>query len=262
MGGPVGLCRTVQTCMIPCSMNEPSCDNSRYALAFETSCAIGEVALARGTALLETVGFDRPRAHTTDFLPTIQTLCKNHNLEPEQVERVYVSAGPGSFTGLRIGVTAARMIAFAHGASIVAVPTLEVIAQNALAVADPPDEIAVVLDAKRKRVYAATFKYENGAYVATALPAEVDPRAFLDATSPKCHVLGEGVLYHRDVITASGRPVLDESHYQPLAATVASLGYQMAQRGELTDPRLLIPVYIRPPEAEEKWAQRHADKPA
>lgn len=246
--------------MIPCGMSEASLNNTEFALAFETSCAIGEVALARGPVVLDQIRFEKPRAHATDFLPAIQTLCRTHQAQPEQIGCVYVSVGPGSFTGLRIGVTAARMMAFAHGASVVAVPTLEIIAQNALAVSDPPEEIAVVLDAKRKRVYAAAFRREKDAYVSTTDPAEVDPLTFLLARSAECHVLGEGVLYHRDAIAASGRAALDESLYPPRASTVAALGYKKAQCGEFTDSRLLVPVYIRPPEAEEKWAQKHREE--
>lgn len=242
-------------------MSEPYCDNAGFALAFETSCAIGEVALARGSVVLDQIRFARVRAHTTDFLPAIETLCRTHRILPEQIRQVYVSCGPGSFTGLRIGITAARMIAFAHGASVVAVPTLEVIAQNALAASEAPEEIAVVLDAKRKRVYAASFRREKDTYVATSDAAEVDPRTFLEARSNECYVLGEGVLYHQDAIAASGRKALDESLYPPRASTVAALGFTKALRGEFTDPRLLVPVYIRAPEAEEKWAQLHADKP-
>ncbi len=246
--------------MIPCRMSSPSRNTPEFALAFETSCAIGEVAIACGDCVLDVIRFQKPRAHTTDFLPAIEKLCLDQNAKPEQIRHVYVSAGPGSFTGLRIGITAARMMAFAHGASVVSVPTLEVIAQNALAASVPPDEVAVVLDAKRKRVFAAAFLHKNNSYVAATQPAEVDPQAFLESRPPDCSALGEGVLYHREAIAASGRSVLDASLYQPHASTVATIGYQMAMRGEFTDSRLLTPVYIRPPEAEEKWSQRHADK--
>jgi len=242
-------------------MSGPPFDNTAFALSFETSGAIGEVALARGQDVIARVRFHKRRAHATEFLPAIESLCRDHRVEPRQVRLVYVSAGPGSFTGLRIGITAARMIALAQEATIVAVPTLEVIAQNALLAPDPPQEIAVVLDAKRKRVYAASFQLEGDRYHATCKPAEVDPRAFLETCSPNCHVLGEGVPYHRGAILAAQRPLLPDACYPPRAATVALLGYQKAQQGKVVDPRHLTPVYIRPPEAEEKWAAANPNTP-
>jgi tRNA threonylcarbamoyladenosine biosynthesis protein TsaB len=250
--------------------------DAAYALAFETSCAVGSVALGRGAEVLEMRKFGAPRAHAVEFLPTIDAMCRRHKVRPGQVGRVYVSSGPGSFTGLRIGVTAARMFALAHGTKLVAVPTLEATAQNAAQHPTPTEEVAVVLDAKRRRVYAAAFRREDiplrsksdvGAeeglprlrYVATCEPAEVDPAEFLATRSRECAVLGEGVLYHRDAVDASELEVLPESLYRPRAETVFLLGYERAERGEFIAPRDLTPVYIRPPEAEEVWARKHGE---
>jgi tRNA threonylcarbamoyladenosine biosynthesis protein TsaB len=227
-----------------------------HALAFETSCAVGSVALGRGAEVLETRTLSRPKAHAVEFLPAVKALCETHHVEPSSIRRVYVSAGPGSFTGLRIGVTAARMIGFATGAGVVAVPTLEVIAQNALEIDPPPPRVAVVLDAKRNRVYTAAFVHHDGAYVPTCGALEADPFAFLSAQPDDCAVLGEGVLYHRTAIEKSSRPILPESLYRPRAETVYRLGFERAERGEFSDRRNLVPTYIRPPEAEEVWERK------
>ena len=240
-----------------------------YAIAFETSSAVGSVALGRGAEVLESRTLSRPKAHAqsaarpvslvaTWFLPTIKALCEAHQVEPTHIERVYVSAGPGSFTGLRMGVTAARMIALGVGARIVGVPTLEVIAQNALDADPPPSRVAVVLDAKRSRVYTAAFVRQGGAYVATTEANEADPFEFLAAQPHDCAVLGEGVLYHRPAIETANRRILAESLYRPRAETVYRLGYDRAERGEFADPRTIVPTYIRPPEAEEVWQRKQS----
>lgn len=238
-----------------------------HSLAFETSSAVGSVALGHGAEVLESRTLRRPKAHAqsaarpvslvaTWFLPTIKALCEAHQVEPTHVERVYVSAGPGSFTGLRMGVTAARMIALGIDARVVGVPTLEVIAQNALDADPPPSCVAVVLDAKRNRVYTAAFIRQGGAYVATSEAIEADPFEFLAAQPEDCAVLGEGVLYHRPAIESSNRRILPESLYRPRAETVYRLGFDRAERGQFSDPRSLIPTYIRPPEAEEVWERK------
>ncbi len=238
-----------------------------YALAFETSSAVGSVALGRGAEVLESRTLSRPRAHApsaarpvslvaTLFLPTIKALCEAHQVEPTHIERVYVSVGPGSFTGLRMGVTAARMIALGVGARVVGVPTLEVIAQNALDADPPPSSVAVALDAKRNRIYTAAFIRQGRAYVATSDSIEADPFEFLAAQPDDCAVLGEGVLYHRAAIEASNRHILPESLYRPRVETAYRLGFDRAERGQFSDPRTLIPTYIRPPEAEEVWERK------
>lgn len=232
---------------------------SVYSLAFETSSALGGVALGLGGEVLGVRKLSGPRKHAVEFLPAIAALCNAHAIEPTSVRRVFVSSGPGSFTGLRIGITTARMIGLATGASIVAVPTLEVIAQNALDASYAPDRVVVMLDAKRQRVYTAVFCRRGGRYVATTDPVEADPAEILAGQTTEGEsyaVLGEGALYHRAAIEGSGWPVLPESLYAPRAETVYRLGVLRAREGKFEDRRRLIPTYIRPPEAQEKWEQR------
>ena len=229
-----------------------------YALAFETSSAVGSVAIGHGAELLESRILTRPKAHAVEFLPTVKALCDAHHVEPTCIDRVFVSVGPGSFTGLRIGVTAARMIALGVDARIVAVPTLDVIAQNAVEADPPPSHVVVVLDAKRSRVYTAAFVLQGGAYLATGEAIEADPFEFLSAQPDDCAVFGEGVLYHRPAIERSNRRILPESLYRPRAETVYRLGFARAERGEFSDQRALVPTYIRPPEAEEVWERKQS----
>ena len=291
------------------TMNSTAIEENSAALAIETSGASGSVAIGRGRNLLGAQRFTRPRAHAAEFLPSIETLCREHGIKPAEIAWVFVSAGPGSFTGLRIGITAARTLALAVGARIVALPTLEVIAQNALDLAEPPPRVAVMLDAKRARVYTATFSLvaqhdrNNGSrvacpspassgagmcpephggaalghatrridrvdapgsdttefkrYVAVDEPREADPATYLAAQGPDCAVMGEGVLYHRAAVSGSGLRVLLEELFPPKVETVYRLGVERAAKGMVVPARDLIPVYIRPPEAEEVWAAKH-----
>lgn len=258
-------------------MTKQKRSDSDYGLAFETSSAIGRVALGRGDEILAACRLDAPRAHAMQFLPAIAAICNDHDIRPGDIGTVYVSCGPGSFTGLRISVTTARIMALAGDARLVAVPTLEVIAQNALdlpeshtppeptprngngsdnAHTSPPSRVAVVLDAKRSRVYACAFVRRGERYLPDGDPIETDPVEFLSAQlklDPACAVMGEGVLYHRPAIEAVGLPVLPERNHLPRAETVYRLGLSMARRGLFSDRRSLTPVYVRLPEAEEKW---------
>ena len=229
-----------------------------YAVALDTSTARGSIALGRGAEILEARAFAGARQHAVEFLPCLAAVCRAHGVAPPEIRRVYVSIGPGSFTGLRIGLTAARIIALATGASIAGVGTLEVIAQNAAEMPGPPQQVAVILDAKRKRVYGAAFQWKGGKYLPDGEPAEVEPGTFLASQTPTCVVLGEGAILHPDAVNASGLTILPESLFAPRAKIVYRLGMARAVAGALIDRRSLTPHYVRPPEAEERWARRHA----
>jgi tRNA threonylcarbamoyladenosine biosynthesis protein TsaB len=237
-------------------MKSPGFVYQDFALAFETSSALGSVALGRGPEILGVRQFTKPRAHAVEFAPTIDSLCRDHGADPKAIGSLFVSAGPGSFTGLRIGITAARTVALAVGANIVALPTLEVIAQNALEAQPRPARVAVVLDAKRGHVYACAFEFRSGGFEPVEDPREADPSEFLALQPRDCVVLGEGVHYHRPAMEASGLRVLPEVLFPPNVKTVYRLGAERAAQGRFTTPRDLTPVYIRPPEAEEVWIAR------
>src|SRR5438045_5972013 len=101
------------------------------ALAVETSGRIGSVALAENGVVLAGETFPHGLQHAAHLLPMIDQMCAARSWRPRDLEHLYVSAGPGSFTGLRIGITLCKTIAFATGAKIVAVPIVRVPAEDA-----------------------------------------------------------------------------------------------------------------------------------
>ena len=234
--------------------------NPTICLALETSGRVGSVVLGRGDEVLEVAAFSAARRHAVELLPTVQRVCRAHGVRPDGIEEVYVSGGPGSFTGLRVGVSFARTVALEGRVRVVRVPTLDIIAQNALAVEGPPAHLAVVLDAKRGRVYAAAFELDASAepaYRRTTDPAEVVPSDFLAAMPPGGAVIGEGINYHRAAVDASELRLLPEEHHQARADAVYRLGRRSAAANRYDDPRTLTPIYVRRPEAEEVYERRH-----
>ncbi len=238
---------------------KPADSNIRRILALETSGRVGSVAVARGDRVLAVQQFTADQRHAVELLPTVQRLCRDAGFAPGQLDEVYVSTGPGSFTGLRIGITVARTIAWSAGASVVAVPTLEVIAQNALDHDPPPDTVGVVLDAKRGRIFAAAMTKQGDEYQPVDEPREWEPDAFIRSLPADSTLMGEGVGYHQDAVEAGGMPVLPVALNRPRAEMVHRIGRRLAQAGRYNDPRTLVPVYIRRPEAEEVWDRRHAN---
>ncbi len=226
----------------------------RRILAIETSGRIGSIALADQGCLLAESQFPHGLKHAAHIVSIIDELCRRHDWTPGHIECVCVSAGPGSFTGLRIGVTLAKTLALATGARVVAVPSVRVLVENA-----PPEArcVAIVLDAKREQIYTALFVRDASSGEWTPIePAHVDRLADVLARAPRpVHLLGEGLPCHRQAIDGSDPSIvlLPEDSWRARASVVARLGWAMAQRGQFADPYALTPIYIRPPEAEEKW---------
>jgi tRNA threonylcarbamoyladenosine biosynthesis protein TsaB len=241
------------------------------ALAIETSGRIGSIALVDEGMVRAEETFPHGLQHAAHIIPIIDRLCRAQGWSPRDVRELYVSAGPGSFTGLRIGITLSKTLAFATGAKIVAVPTHRVLAENA-----PPEarNLVIVLDAKRDQIFTARFERETSSdQWHEAEPAHLDTlTAMLSRAARPVHLLGEGIPYHEKFIPredAARLPsalrlrleesspkssvlVTDPQSWRARAAAVAKLGTELARRGEFVDPYRLTPIYIRRPEAEEK----------
>ena len=239
----------------PCMGHEP-----RRILAIETSGRMGSVALGTDDGVVASSRLSGNMKHAAELIPAIDELARGQGWPVDSLTDVFVSIGPGSFTGLRIGVTLARTLSWSIGARIVAVPTVDCLARNALA-ADPlPTHVAVVLDAKRSQIYTAAFDVIAGRCVKTIDACLADPRTFLARCPKPLAVIGEGIPYHQQVIDESDAAVLDPSLWPASAENVYHVGIERADTGAFTAGCDLLPLYIRRPEAEEKWEKLHPKK--
>jgi tRNA threonylcarbamoyladenosine biosynthesis protein TsaB len=226
------------------------------ALAIETSARAGSIAVAADGSLLSERQFEHGLQHAAQIIPIIDELCRAQGWSPGDVEHFYASAGPGSFTGLRIGITLAKTLALSTGVKLVAVPTVRVLVENAPADAR---HVVLVLDAKRDQIYTARFERVGDEWIERE-PAHLDSlTAMLDRAPRPVHLLGEGIPYHEKFIPKddAGVVVTPVELWRPRASVVTRIGAAMANRGEFSDPDRLAPIYIRRPEAEEKWEALH-----
>ncbi|MHC4740787.1 MAG: tRNA (adenosine(37)-N6)-threonylcarbamoyltransferase complex dimerization subunit type 1 TsaB [Planctomycetota bacterium] len=235
-------------------------------LILETSSRIGSVALAQGPEILAQTNFTAPMRHSAEIFGAITELMQRFDRKPEQITDIYISIGPGSFTGLRIAVAIAKAMYLANNLRIVTVDTLDVIAQNAPCDPQPANfrRIAPILDAKRNQFYVAAYRQPDATTSQTTTWQRLIPDSlmtapefleqFADSTEPIA-LLGDGLLYHENKFQSEGTIVLDEKYWSPQAEKVHALGYQLALAGKFADPLTLTPTYIRRPEAEEKWQQ-------
>jgi tRNA threonylcarbamoyladenosine biosynthesis protein TsaB len=238
-------------------------------LAIETSSRTGSVAIGNEDELWVEKTFSGEMRHSMEILPSIQGLLAQVHATPDDLKQVYLSVGPGSFTGLRIGVTLAKAMALANAAKIVAVNTLDVMAANVPNTNDMPQIIAPILDAKRNHFFVAV--YERQSACPTDLPEKTHPafdRAGLGWTKIRpdtiltaeqlvnlltnlrttVGIIGDGLVYHQDRFKADGICLLDSRYWTPTAAQVFNLGRHKALCGKYEDPLQLTPLYLMPPE--------------
>ncbi|MFP4057168.1 MAG: tRNA (adenosine(37)-N6)-threonylcarbamoyltransferase complex dimerization subunit type 1 TsaB [Candidatus Brocadiia bacterium] len=221
-------------------------------LGIETSGQLGSVALRRaGRALNERVVPQR-LGHGALLFVELKALFEEAGLRPADIDLVAVSQGPGSFTGLRIGLTAARATACALGRPLVGVPSLDVLARNA-----PPDipRVATVLDAKRGDVYACIYG-RRGSRLVRRTAYQVVPAESLELPAP-CIVLGDAVERYRPLLARQGATLAPEETWRPRAAVVAQLGEALWRQGQRQELHAIEPLYLRRPEAEEVWERKH-----
>ena len=228
-------------------------------VAIETSGQAGSVAVAQGPDCLAVRDLAGRRDHAVGLLPAIDALTRQVGWCPSDIDEIHVSAGPGSFTGLRVGITVARTLALATGVRIVPVPTLAVLARNALAASPRPAHLAVILDAKRVQVYGAVFALDQDRYEPIVAPCVTEPDQLWARVPRPLAVLGDGITQHREAVDRANLQILPETLWQARAEHVHALGHELARAGKYADPRTVVPFYLRRPEAEEKWEQRHPE---
>lgn len=224
-----------------------------WTLGIETSGRAGSVALQRDTELVAERALDRTgRRHAQTLLAEIDALLREHDLSAADVHTIAVSVGPGSFTGLRVGIVCAKTFAFATGCRLSAINTFQAIAENA-----PADvsELQVIADAQRQDVFLGRFHKEGESF---ALQDEIEilpATEWCAARKPTDIITGPGVRKWSAEL-ASGCRVLPESCFDPQARVVAALGAKRTQPGDSDDPWALEPLYLRRSSAEDRWNAR------
>jgi tRNA threonylcarbamoyladenosine biosynthesis protein TsaB len=220
-------------------------------LALETSGTSGSVAALAGETLLAHSALDPELRSARSLAPAIRDLLAQVGWRPADVELVAVTVGPGSFTGLRVGVATGKTFAYAVGAKVLGLNTLEVIAAQAprdLA----GDMLAAALDAHRGEVFAALFRRkDDGSLDWLSQTAVVNRDEWLASLPAPCQVTGPILEQLADRVPA-GRACVPSDFWYPTAATVGALTATKYAAGGGEDPIGLVPLYVRRSAAEEK----------
>lgn len=227
-------------------------------LAIDTSTMLGGIAIMDESLLIAESRLNVKSTHSERLMTEIEHCLKQSGIKISDIDVFAVATGPGSFTGLRIGLSTVKGFSYATGKQIVSVPTLEALAWNFPYSKYP---VCTMLDARKKEVYAALFKWEGENFTrlineTPAKPEEFARDALRVTHDDKFIFAGEGAALYRDkIIEVMGEKAVFASPEKtgPSPANVAVLGFKKAKAGEFSEPISLIPMYIRKSEAEVKW---------
>ncbi|MCD4831580.1 MAG: tRNA (adenosine(37)-N6)-threonylcarbamoyltransferase complex dimerization subunit type 1 TsaB [Anaerohalosphaeraceae bacterium] len=226
------------------------------AIALETSGRLGSVAIGQGGILSDQKSFSAPMRHSAELFDCLVELLSKIEKKPSQIDHIYISVGPGSFTGIRISVACAKAMALACDAKIVAVSTAAALAEN---VEDESiKRIGTIIDAKRGQFFTAVFEKKNSLWqkiVNDSLTTAEQFKQSIDAEP--ISLIGEGLVYYADKFATDKIKVLDEKYWHSRAANIFKLGSQMALENKFTSPELLLPFYMRKTQAEKNWEKKN-----
>ncbi len=219
-------------------------------LGIDTSTMQGGVALVGEDGLCSEYTLNVEATHSERLLPAIVRMLQDAGVTLQALSGIAVSIGPGSFTGLRIGLSTVKGLAYATGLPVVGVPTLEALAS---AIPFARAQVCPVLDARKQEVYAALFRYEGGALVRILEDSALAPEALCAKIRRPTIFLGDGLAVYGDLfrrLLADRMLVPPPSSRGTRPACVAELGRQRLLRGERDPVDALVPRYLRPSEAE------------
>ncbi|MDO9288298.1 MAG: tRNA (adenosine(37)-N6)-threonylcarbamoyltransferase complex dimerization subunit type 1 TsaB [Thermodesulfovibrionales bacterium] len=227
-------------------------------LAIDTSTMLGGIAIMDDLTLIAETRLNVKATHSERLMTEIEHCLKQSSLKISDIDVFAVAIGPGSFTGLRIGLSAVKGLSYATGKPIVSVPTLDALALNFPCSRYP---VCTMLDARKKEVYAALFEWDNDNFKKLINEISINPEEFmrnvlLRGEYDKIIFAGEGAVIYKDkIIEVMGEKAIFASPEKtvPSPANVAYIGFKKALRGEFSEPVSLVPIYIRRSEAEVKW---------
>ncbi len=231
-----------------------------FILGIETSTKTGSVAVVSENGVIAQYSLNIEVTHSERLMSTVDRVLKDSGIALADMDGFAVAIGPGSFTGLRIGLAAVKGLAFATGKPVAAVPTLKALAWNLPQATHP---VCPLLDARKNEVYAALYHYQGPELVQLMLETNIPISELAAKISGVVLFTGEASRLYRGAIELA---MGERAQFAPMtaclpsAAAVGEIGLGMLQNGEQIDPDSLVPLYIRRPEAEVAWEKRQTSR--
>jgi tRNA threonylcarbamoyladenosine biosynthesis protein TsaB len=225
-------------------------------VVLETSGRVGQVALAEGDQLRGVQRLDETRRHARDLAPAVLELLQAQGWLASSITDVVVSRGPGSYTGLRVGIMSAKTLAYATGCRLIAVDTFAAIAEG---VQMGTEVLEVIADAQQEKVYRQCFGRAgaDGGWQAVDPLGIVTLESWLGQRDNGVPVTGPGLHAYGARLPICVQQ-LSADRWDPTVEAVLRLGLIRRRQGLIENPWMLEPLYLRPSAAEEKRLARIA----
>ncbi len=225
-------------------------------LSADTSCDRFSLALMEKGLIVSQFDARSCQRQSSDMLPEIEKLLSRNELDTGDIDCFCIGLGPGSFTGLRIGVTIMRAMAFVHKKPIVGIPSIDAIACNALPY---KRDICVIIDARQQKVYARFYKFRIGRMRPSGRIMLLGIEELLRKAKEPVLFLGDGIKLYGKIILNKGiryENLLPECMWYPHAGLVGRLGIERVMRKGGDDVFTLSPLYLYPKKAQVVKSKR------
>ena len=230
-------------------------------LGISTSTAQVGCAIGGHEGILGSIHTTRGRRHAETLTPAIEALCRQTRIDLDDIGAIAVDVGPGMFTGLRVGVTTGKAIAYARRLPMIGVTSLDLLA---FPLRHTRRLIVCAVDAGRSEVFHARYRQVPGGVQRVSEPAVSSPEDLasdLLAGVDEVLLVGDGALRHRSAFEGLDRVELaDQGLAHPGAGSLVQLAHARALREETVSVEELTPLYLRKPDAEINWQTRD-DRP-
>ena len=224
-------------------------------LALETATNTCSVAVAVNDRTIIEISMTKPRVHAESLIPMIKQALEYTKTPSESVDAIAVSYGPGSYTGLRIGVSSAKGFSYAHQTPLIAIPTLDALALSSLPLMEHGDVVAIALNARKDEVYLGVFKKTGDHSFDSVLPpVAVSVQAIGQTLLPyltsdqTLWIAGEGSSHVQSILSRHNEgtwDLLPDSVVFPSAKSVAILGLNRMKEERFEDIASFEPLYIK-----------------
>jgi len=221
-------------------------------LALDTSTLAGSIALLEDNQLRAGITLNLKRKHTERLLPSLDWLFSELGISPEKIDLLGVGIGPGSFTGLRVGLATAKGLALSLNLPIIGISSLFALAWQ---VRFWSGKILALLDARKGQVFAQFFQGGDNLTIISE-PRAIFPSQLIEEITEPTLAVGEGFRAYSEIFSQKKNLIYAGEEFDyPRAEIIAHLAYERFQKGERDSLDELVPLYLRPSDAELKMSK-------
>ena len=214
-------------------------------LAIDTSSSVCSVAILEDDKLIDKNELDDGRTQSENLMPLLDELLKRNSIDIKEVELIACTVGPGSFTGIRIGVASIKPIAEVLNIKVASIMSLEALARNV----ENKETIVSLIDARNNQVYCGIFDKEYNSkeeYIADDINEVIKVLEKYDNIT----FVGNGSILHQELLTQKLRNVEFSDNNKQSAENVGKMGYKKYLENNLCTADTIMPVYLRKSQAE------------